>query len=347
MYSEDIQLINSFHEIMGHSANSVKSYRTAFNMYRVFHNMSLTRLLGEAICEQEKHIPENRLGLYDRLMDFRQYLICKYIGNTITSTLSKIKTFYKYNRITLPSTPPVNTKCITKNPCISYDDLLTKSEIRKALMIADDDVSMWIRVMISSGSSLDESVSLTNRILYDGTLQYHKKDNMEDALRVLAERDDVVCTCKLTRKKTDKPYYTFLNPETVQFIAQAKLKDCDFNLDNPLLKHSPDYVGRKFRFINDYLQLGYAGGYRRFRPHMLRKFNATHLNQGSHKEFLGMDIVDNLHGRGKGATREAYFKDNPEVLKLSYIRCMNNISLYHRYSHEMVDGEVIVCAEKL
>ena len=80
---------------------------------------------------------------------------------------------------------------------------------------------------------------------------------------------------------------------------------------------------------------------------MLRKFNATHLNQGSHKEFLGMDIVDNLHGRGKGATREAYFKDNPEVLKLSYIKCMNNISLYHRYSHEMVDGEVIVCAEKL
>lgn len=43
---------------------------------------------------------------------------------------------------------PINTKNIRKNPCISYDGLLTKSEIKKALNVADDNVSMWIYVML-------------------------------------------------------------------------------------------------------------------------------------------------------------------------------------------------------
>ena len=190
---------------------------------------------------------------------------------------------------------------------------------------------------------------MTNEMFFRGTQSYHNEDNFIDALKYLSCRDDVVCTCKLTRRKTDKPYYTFLNPETVKFISQVKLKNNDFNLGSSLLKNTPDHIGKKFRFINDYLKLGYAGGYRRFRPHMLRKFNATHLNQGSLKynDLLDMEIIDNLHGRGKGATREAYFKNNPDVLKLSYIKCMSNLSLYHKYSYEIIDGEVIVYSEKL
>lgn len=347
MFEEDYDLINSFHINAGHSKNSIKAYKSAFNCYRSFHNLSLNQLLDEAIFEQENHVPLSKLNLFNRLMDFRNYLIENYTGNTINATLTKIKTFYKYNRVSLPYIPHLNNNFIKKFNPISFDDLLTREEIIRACDIADDDLRMWILVLTSSGSSRCEAKSMTNEMLFKGTESYHEKDNFEDALEYLSRHDNVVCTCKLTRKKTDKPYYTFLNPETVQFIAQVKLKDKDFNLNDCLLKFAPDYVGRKFRFINDYLKLGHAGGYRRFRPHMLRKFNATHLNQGSHNEFLGMDLVDSLHGRGKGATREAYFKDNPEVLKLSYIKCMNNVSLYHRYTHEMVDGEVIVYAEKL
>ena len=346
-HEKDYDLIRSFHLNAGHSKNSIKTYATAFSKYSDFHQMSLSELLEEAKIEQENNVPESKLKLYSRILSFRNFLIDNHVGNTISTTITKIKTFYHYNRITLPYIPPLNIRKIKKHDSISYEELLTKDEIRKALSIADDNLAMWILVLTSSGSSRCEAKSMTNEMLFKGTQAYHKKDSFEDALEYLSRHDNVVCTCKLTRKKTDKPYYTFLNPETVQFIAQVKLKDKDFNLDDCLLKFAPDYVGRKFRFINDYLKLGHAGGYRRFRPHMLRKFNATHLNQGSHKEVLGMDIVDNLHGRGKGATREAYFKDNPEVLKLSYIKCMNNVSLYHRYTHEMVDGEVIVYAEKL
>ncbi|WP_409199696.1 hypothetical protein [Methanobrevibacter sp. DSM 116169] len=44
-----------------------------------------------------------------------------------------------------------------------------------------------------------------------------------------------------------------------------------------------------------------------------------------------MELIDNLQGRGKGLTREAYFKSNPEFLKKIYINCMNSISLFNKY----------------
>jgi hypothetical protein len=59
-----------------------------------------------------------------------------------------------------------------------------------------------------------------------------------------------------------------------------------------------------------------------------------------------MGLVDELHGRGKNKTRDAYYKDNPEYLKRKYIECMGNVSLYHRYSWEIVDGKIIVYSEK-
>ncbi len=76
---------------------------------------------------------------------------------------------------------------------------------------------------------------------------------------------------------------------------------------------------------------------------MLRKFNATHLNQGSiERDLLDMDCVDLLHGRGKNTTRQSYFKDNPEYLKLEYIKAMSNISLDYRYDYKISNGKVKV-----
>jgi len=43
-----------------------------------------------------------------------------------------------------------------------------------------------------------------------------------------------------------------------------------------------------------------------------------------------MDLVDMLHGCGKNKIRESYFIDNPEYLKLEYIRAMGNISLDYK-----------------
>ena len=343
MFDDDIRLISQFHTNAGHSLKSIKTYKTAFNKYRDFHEMSLSDLILEAKLEQENHVPENKLKLFDRINTFKNHLVKNNTGNTITTTLSKIKTFYKYNRIRVPFIPPVNRKNIKQNQFISYEDLLTKEEILRGLRIANDNLRNWILVMTCSGSSRKECKNMTNKTLYEGTYEYHKKDNFSDAIRYLAKHDNIICTCKLVRQKTNKPYYTFLNPETVQIIAQSKLKTGDININAPLLKFSEDYIGRQCRTINNYLELGTAGGYSRFRPHMFRKWHATHLNQGysiTSKELMEIESIDKLQGRN--TTQEAYYKNNPEILKLKYVQSMNNISLYNRYEYEIVDDKVMI-----
>lgn len=81
---------------------------------------------------------------------------------------------------------------------------------------------------------------------------------------------------------------------------------------------------------------------------MLRKFHSTHLNQESISDKkLGMDEVDPLHGLGKNKTRESYFMDNPEFLKLEYIKVMNNVSIYRISGWKIVNGKIRVISKPL
>jgi integrase len=342
-FTDDNELIDNFHRRAGHSFGTVKAYGIVFDRYREFHDMSLCELLDEAISEQEQQLPINRLSIYDRILTFRDFMVENYKENTAMSSESKIKTFYHYNRVEIPFIPPLNVRTLKRNDVISFEDLPTKDELRLALEFADDNLKLWILVLISSGSSRADAKSMTNRTFFEGTKYYHEKDNFEDALMYLADCDDVVCTCRLFRQKTNKHYYAFLNPECVQEIARVKLKQKDFDLEDSLLKYNQNYVSNKFKSLNDYLGFGEVAGSARLRPHMLRKFHASYLNQGTLEDgLLNRDDIDALHGRGRDKTRETYFKENPEYLKLKYVTVMSNISLYHKYDFTVVDGRIVV-----
>lgn len=60
-----------------------------------------------------------------------------------------------------------------------------------------------------------------------------------------------------------------------------------------------------------------------------------------------MDLVDLIQGRGKNKTREAYYKYNPENLKLEYIKVMSNVSLYYSYDYKISKGNVKVISKPL
>ena len=147
MFERDKDLIRNFHINSGHSASSIKSYRSVFNRYCGFHNMILSNLLKEAIDEQESCVPENQLSIYGRILSFRNYMADRYIANTIINSVSKIKTFYHYNRVYPPFIPPLNLKSVRKNDVISFEDLPTKYEWRLALEFADDNLKLWIYVI--------------------------------------------------------------------------------------------------------------------------------------------------------------------------------------------------------
>ena len=341
--SKDQELIDRFHKRSGHSPSTIKSYRSAFNKYRKFHNMSLSELLEEAISEQEERLPSNRLSIYERILSFRDFLVENYKENTALNAESKIKTFYHYNRVEIPFIPPLNTRVMKRNDVIGFEDLPTKDELRLALEFADDDLKLWILVLLSSGCSRADAQSITNRTFFEGTRYYHEKDDFSDALEYLAKCDDVVCTCRLFRKKTNKPYYAFLNPECVQEIARVKLNQKDFDWDSTILKGNLNHISCKFRSLNDYLGFGEISGFSRLRPHMIRKFNASYLNQGTLEAgLLDREDIDVLHGRGRNKTRQSYFKENPDYLKLKYVKVMNNVSLYHKYDYEVVDGKIVI-----
>lgn len=342
-FSKDQKLIDRFHKRAGHSPLTIRTYRTVFNIYRKFHKMGLVDLLDEAICEQEQQLPINRLSIYDRILSFRDFMVENYMENTALSAESKIKTFYHYNRVEVPFIPPLNVRTLKRKDAICFDDLPTKDELRLALEFADDNLKLWILVLLSSGCSRADAKSMTNRTFFEGTKYYHKKDNFREALEYLSCSDDVVCTCRLIRQKTNKPYYAFLNPECVQEIARVKLKQKDFDLDSPILKYELNHINYKFKTLNEYLGFGEASGFARLRPHMIRKFHASYLNQGSlEDDLLNMDDIDSLHGRGRDKTRQSYFKVNPEYLKLQYVKVMNNISLYHKYDYTVDEGKIVI-----
>ena len=95
--------------------------------------MSFDELIDEALGEQEQGIPEHKLSIYDRVMDFRDFLIEKYLWTTVKQDLTRVKTIYKRSRVTLPYFPPLERKQCKQNPVIDYWEVLSKDEIREAL----------------------------------------------------------------------------------------------------------------------------------------------------------------------------------------------------------------------
>ena len=199
-----------------------------------------------------------------------------------------------------------------------------------------------VMAMATGGLSNQECSVLTTRQFIDDLYPYHHKTDDIEALEYLAKSDNIVWVTKLTRQKTQKPYYAVVNPETVSIIAQAKLKEK--KLKPELLPSNKIYFNHVCQKINDKLGFGTAGAYCRFRPHMLRKFHATAISGAvlDYEEQLEIREIDELQGRGKTPTQATYMKTNKIRQKLLYCKVMNNVSLFNKYDYEFVDGDVVV-----
>lgn len=58
---------------------------------------------------------------------------------------------------------------------------------------------------------------------------------------------------------------------------------------------------------------------------MLRKFHLSSLQ--NHEKRLTLDEIDFIQGRVKSKTREAYFMEDPDRLKLKYIAAMDCLQI--------------------
>lgn len=329
------------------SDNTKRIAMSIIRRYEEFHGTTFDELVAQALDEQDQRVPEHKLSIYNHIMCFRQHLIEEgVIVGTIKLYESRIKTSYRKNRVTIPYLPPLNSKLCQQHEYITLSDLLTKEEITNAMSLMNDKMKARVMVMITGGLSNEECRVLTTRQFIDDLKQYHQKDNDLDALKYLAdENNNHIWITNIVRQKTKKPYYAIMNPETVQMIARAKLKEYP-DIKPQLLTNNKTYFGQKLREINKKLGYEKAGGMYRLRPHMLRKFHATYisgsvLNYEEHSLITNAEI-DELQGRGKTSVQDTYMKVNPLRQKVLYAKVMNNVSLFHEYEYQIIDNDVVV-----
>lgn len=320
----DRELLDDFQKRRNLKPSSMRQYKTVLKRYSEYNNMSLIDLLNEAELEEDERIPQRRRTLTRRLLGFRNHITEHYKKNTARSMMTKTITLYTTYGLEIPKLPRQSEKNMNDCPPISFKDLPDKEIIKASLQISNPLMTAIILFMSSSGSARTEMLNLTIQDFIDSTRLYHNSNDIYEVLEILKEHDDIVPTFKIHRQKTDKWYYTFCSPEAVTAIVNYLLSiKKPLHNEDQLFQYHEVTVCYKFQEINDELKLGKKGTYNRFRSHMLRKFHASNLkNHGMSKE-----DINEMQGKGQNLVDEAYFFDDPNILREKYIEHMNAVTI--------------------
>ena len=315
----DHAILNEISEQRNHSPGTKRQYKYVIKDYVRFQKKQMYKLIEEAEKEEDKGVRWKRRKLRTRLLNFRTYLYDKYDNpKTAAKKLQLIISVYKHYEIELQPLPKLSTiKNSRPKKIITYDDLPDKEIIKRALEIASPLMRAVILFQSSSGCARKETVNITIGDFICSLGEYTDSDDIYEIIKTLKNKNNIVPTFKLTRQKTGNTYYTFYSPESVKAILEyLESENRYLKPEFPLFKISDRVLLLKYGEINDKLELGRKGNYRRFRSHMLRKFHASNLYQGENS--LTMDEIDQLQGRRKSTVHTSYFMENPSDLKICF-----------------------------
>ena len=306
------------------SEKSKRNYYCAVKEYEHYTNKTLNELLKEAEAEEDAGIRWKHRQLKTYLTGFRAELSKNYSQNTMRSYFTVIKTIYNHYEIEIHKLPSYKTKQLQTTKEITFDDLITKKELLEAYEHGDNLVQALILFMSSSGVSRTDTCNISIQQFISACKEYITTNTLEEQLLELSQQE-VIPTFHLQRQKTKKNFYTFCSPEATQKIINYLHSRDTLSLEDKLFDIHPITINRKFQKINDMLELGEAGSYRKFVPHMLRKYQASVLTNCKHH--LTEEEVDVIQGRSKNTVHRAYFKNDPKVLKEKYIKCIKDLSI--------------------
>lgn len=330
------------------SKETYHSRRTSLNQYSEYHNMTLEELLEEAYEDEDNRTPYHKLKIRDRINNFIEYL--KENGkshNTIRTRYSSILIFYKYYSVRLPEINLPSGKQFKNNPSqqLGFNEIITKQEIRKACDNADLQLKAMFLITASSGTAVKEVTSLQISHFIEGTQEYHQlniddyKTEHEYILAVLSKlkkvKEPIITQFNIIRSKVAKPYTTFVTDECTHAIInylhyKILNKNKILKLDDPLLDVTHN-TRIKIMKLNDFLEYGKAGRYRKLNLHMLRRFFATTMSNPSNddlNDIMPDEYIDLFEGRSKGNVNKVYIKKNPKQLKKIYMKYMNKVIIY-------------------
>ena len=327
MNDKDNQILENLSQTRNLAFKTKQSYKNAMKIYVLYQNKSFNDLLKEAEYEEEHSIRWKNRKLKQRLINFRKYLHENYLISTAKVYFQRILTLYRHFEIEIHELPPISTKSAKISKPITFEDLPTKDMIRQAVEIANPLMKAIILFISSSGCARRETLNLTVGDFINATYEYHKTNDIHEALTILKNLDCIIPIFRIKRQKTNKFYFTFCSHEASKVIVEYLI---NFNLkhDNQLFKINLYYWNKYFNSINNELNLGKVGEYNRFRSHMLRKFHASSLYNANGG--LTLSEIDALQGRGKKSTHASYFMENPKNLKEKYINSLNAITIYNK-----------------
>lgn len=310
-----MNILDEIHLAKNHSQSTRSIYKLSAEKYCTYFDLSLYELIQEAEKEEDAHIKWKHRRLKTRLIEYRHYLMEHYVKNTVDTYFGVILSIYNYFEIEIGALPGIDKRSYMKTTPITFKDLPDKDVIRAALEIATPVMKAVILFMSSSGCARTETLNLTVQDYMDSVKEYIESDNLTEIIETTNNIEDVIPTFNILRVKTKKYYTTYCSPEAVHAINSYLLTRSNLKPDSPLFKVHPMYLLHKFKEINEELNLGKVGKYHRFRSHMLRKFHASSL----YNDGMSIDKVNDLQGKSKTLTDQAYFMVNPEDLKLDYI----------------------------
>lgn len=173
----------------------------------------------------------------------------KYSINTIKSYFTKIKTVYNHFEIEIPYIPPMN---LNEKEHERFSDIPTRQHIKDALEATNNlKYKALILFMSSSGTTLNETLKITIEDFIKATYKYHTHKHIEDIIKILEKREDVIPLFEMVRSKTNYPYYTCCSPEAVSMILRyLKTRENLKNVDK-LFETKESLVMKYFKTIND------------------------------------------------------------------------------------------------
>ena len=335
----------------GIKPQTAKRYKTSLARYSAFHGMKFDELIEEAMQEEDDKIPLRKRKIKSRILSFRTFLLNEtdLKSSTVKKYMANILALYRYNDIELPDITPIKNQDDVIE--VTYYDLPTRNHISKAVEFAGILVASLILFMASNGAARAECASLTVGEFLEACKGYYNKETIPEINEELFyTKEDIVPTFNIYRKKTSKRYYTFCTPQATHAILKwlmLRLDTCEMNKNNPdpdvekeitwdssLWNLNTRQISYHFERLNNFLKFGHGkDGYDFFRPHMLRKFNASNL--GLDKESIGL-----IQGRSKNNLHATYIKTNPEKLKQRYMAVMENVTIGEYAKKEVIHEDI-------
>jgi len=303
------------------SESTQKSYTRAVRFFEDHAGKTIGELLTIADNEETNNIHWKNSTLKPILISYRAWLYDKYKEKTANLYFTAITTIFRHFEIIIGPLPYFSRKNINKAIPIRPGQLPDRELLSEIIGITTPLLKAIILLSSSSGLSRIDILNLTVKQYLEATYKYHNSNDIFTAIDRMKDSEvDVIPTFVLKRQKTGQEYYTFCSFEAVKAINHYLVgRTDDFNKNSPLFKVAGRYLNNLFTDINKQLDLGSAGTYGRFTPHMLRRYHATQLAEAG----MSVDKINLLEGRKvHGVLHESYIRMKPEVLKKEYIEAL-------------------------